>query len=273
MVIDKWENIHGARKTEPCAGQRSLGRNKLRFDGQFPKLHLSTMFGLDPQTIADRVKASGQPVSLPTLGGSAVRGMIGFTLVSLGGFAPWALAGGWFYGNTGELGLYFTCAVVFIGLSGALLHRLIIGPGALARFYKLFSLAFVGYAVVWTAGWMTLRGVTGGVVGSLAGMAVMGGILVWGFAARGAWSKIVAALFVANVAGYFIGEWAHNLMLALKEGNAAGIVLDKSTRMLLSKTAWGIFYGLGFGAGIGGAFYFCQTEARRLIKAQAERPG
>ena len=51
-------------------------------------------------------------------------------------------------------------------------------------------------------------------------MAVTGGILAWGFAARGALSKILAVLFVANVAGLFAGEWAHNLMLAWKEGNA-----------------------------------------------------
>jgi hypothetical protein len=34
------------------------------------------------------------------------------------------------------------CAIVFIVLSGLLLHRLIIGPGSLGRFYKLFSAAF-----------------------------------------------------------------------------------------------------------------------------------
>ena len=230
------------------------------------------MFGLDPQSIADRAKASGQPARLPTLVESVVRGMIGFTLVSLGGFAPWVLAGGWFYRNTGELGLYAACAIVFIGLSGVLLHKLVIGPGALILFYKLFSLAFLGYAVAWTAGWMTLRGATGGVVGALAGMAALGGILAYGFAARGAMLKIVLALFVANAAGYFIGEWAHNAVLALKEGNASGIVLDKSTRSIFSKAAWGLFYGFGFGAGIGWVFYFCQAEARRLIRATAERP-
>jgi hypothetical protein len=230
------------------------------------------MFGLDPQSIVARAKTSGRVVHVPSLGESVLRGMIGFTLVSLGGFAPWVLAGQWFYRNTGELGLYVVCAVGFMGLSGVLLHRLIIGPGSQARFYQIFSLAFVGYSVAWTIGWMAFRGMTGSVVGALAGIAVMGGILAIGFAAPGAFLKIFAVLLLANVAGYFIGEWAHHAVLALKEGNASGIELEKSTRATLSKATWGLFYGLGFGAGIGWAFYFCQTEARELIKRSACHP-
>lgn len=193
--------------------------------------------------------------------------MIGFTLVSLGGFAPWVLAGRWFYRNVGELGLYVACAVMFIGLSGALLHRLIIGPGSLRRFYQLFSLAFIAYAVAWTASWFAFRGVTGGVVGALAGVVVMGGIIAGGFAAWNMALKVIALLFLTNATGYFIGEWSYNLINALHEGNAAGIVLSPATRGWLSKTLWGLCYGLGFGAGIGLAFYFCQTEARRLLRS------
>jgi hypothetical protein len=225
------------------------------------------MFGLDPQSIITRAKTTSQPVHLPTLGESITRGMIGFTLVSLGGFAPWVLAGGWFYRNTGELGLYAVCAVVFIGLSGVLLHRLILGPGSLSRFYQIFSLAFVGYAVAWTIGWMVFRGVTGSVVGALAGIAVMGGILAIGFDAGKEFLKIFAVLLLTNVAGYFIGEWAYNLVKALKEGNASGLVLEQSTRAMGSKAAWGLFYGVGFGAGIGWAFYLCQAKARSLFRA------
>ena len=223
------------------------------------------MFGLDPQSIFDRIQTSGQPPRVPTLSESMLRSMIGFTLVSLVGFSPWALAGRWFYRNVGEAGLYAVCALAFIGLGGLLLHRLIIGPGSLVRFYKIFSLAFVAYSIAWTIGWMTLRGVAGSIVGSLAGMAVMGAILSHGFAARGAAWKIIAALFVANAAGYFVGEWAHNAVLALKDGNALGLVLERATRATLSKAAWGLFYGLGFGAGIGFAFHGCQAKARKLI--------
>jgi len=223
------------------------------------------MFGLDPQSIFDRSKTSGQPPRVPTLSESMLRGMIGFTLVSLGGFAPWVFAGRWFYRNVGEAGLYAVCALVFIGLSGLLLHPLILGPGSLVRFYKIFSLAFAAYAVSWTVGFIAVRGVTGSIAGLLAGTAAMGVLLARGFAARGAALKIIAALFVANAAGYFVGEWAHNAVLALKEGNALGLVLERSTRATLSKATWGLFYGLGFGAGIGFAFHACQAKARRLI--------
>ena len=224
------------------------------------------MFGLDPQSILDRVKISGNPARVPTLRESVWRGTIGFTLVSLAGFAPWVLAGRWFYLNIGEAGLYVVCAGVFTGLSGVLLHRLIIGPGSLIRFYKIFSLAFVAYAIAWTVGWMLLRGFAGSIVGLLAGAAVMGAILAQGFAARGVWWKIIVILFLANAVGYFIGEWAHNFIPTLKEGNALGLTLENSTRAMLSKVAWGFFYGLGFGAGIGFAFYLCQKDARRLLK-------
>jgi hypothetical protein len=230
------------------------------------------MFGLDPQSVAARTKTVGPVAHLPSLGESAIRGMIGFTLVSLGGFAPWVLAGRWFYQNIGELGLYAVCAVVFIGLSGVLLHRLIIGPGSLARFYQIFSLAFVAYAIAWTAGWMVFRGVTGSVVGALAGIAVMGGILAIGFGAGKEFLKIFAVLLLANVAGYFIGEWAYNLVKALKEGNASGLVLSAGARSVLSKTLWGLCYGLGFGAGIGIAFHVCQTETRKLLRSVTQSP-
>ncbi len=232
------------------------------------------MFGLDPQSIVDRVKASGQPPRVPTLGESLLRGMLGFTLVSLGGFAPWVLAGRWFYRNVGEAGLYAVCAVVFIGLSGLLLHRLIIGPGSLVRFYKLFSLAFLAYAVAWTIAWMTLArvtgGVTAGIIGSLAGIVAMGALLAWGFKTPEAMLKIIVVLLATNLAGYFIGEWAYNGVLALKEGNSLGIVLERSTRLILSKAAWGLFYGLGFGAGIGFTFFACQARARKMILATSK---
>lgn len=226
------------------------------------------MFGLDPQSIVARAQTSSQSVHLPSLTECIGRGMVGFTLVSLGGFAPWVLAGGWFYQNTGELGLYLVCAVMFIGLSGVLMHRLIIGPGSLGRFYKIFSLAFVGYAIAWTIGWMAFRGVTGSVVGALAGIAVMGAILAIGFATPGTILKVFAVLLLANVAGYFVGEWFYNLVKSLKEGNATGLVLSPTTRSVLSKTMWGLCYGMGFGAGIGGAFYLCQSKARNLIQPQ-----
>jgi hypothetical protein len=223
------------------------------------------MFGLRPQSIVSRVQASGQPPHIPSLGGSLSRGTMGFTLVSLGGFAPWMFANRAFYRAVGEIGLYGACALVFVVLSGLLLHRLIIGPGSLARFYKVFTLAFLAYAVAWTLGWMLEGGNTGSIVGLLAGTAAMGLILAQAFGAwRVAWVAIVA-LFVGNLAGYFAGGWVHNAILALKDQQVLGFMLERPARVLLSKASWGLCYGIGFGACLGFTFHACQAEARKLL--------
>lgn len=211
------------------------------------------MFGLEPKSISDRIKASGQPVRIPSLGESILRGVIGFTILSLAGFLPWVLAGRWFYKNVGEIGLYATCAVVFLAFSGPCLHRLIIGPGSLERIYRVFSLAFIVYAIVWTAAYMTWRGKIGGIVGALVGMVAMGGTLAGAFGVQRQALAVITALFASNLAGYFVGELVHNALT----GTSA-------------KAAWGICYGLGFGAGIGFSFYMCQSEARRLIANKPE---
>src|SRR6185436_11302314 len=74
--------------------QRSQGQRESCFRADFsPQRGCIIMFDLDPKSILERVKASGQPPRVPTLGESVLRGTIGFTLVSLGGFAPWVFAG------------------------------------------------------------------------------------------------------------------------------------------------------------------------------------
>jgi hypothetical protein len=208
------------------------------------------LFQLDPQSIAQRVQASGQPPRVPTLCASVLRGIIGFTLVSVAGFAPWPIIDRWFPWM-GEMGLYVACTAVFIGLSGLLLHGLIIGPGSLPRFYKVFTLAFMAYVIAWAAFWIWLRSEAGEIAGLLGGTAAMGAILAFAFDARRAVVKIIAALFALNAAGYWAGGWF--------EGK---LVIDhRLTAILL----WAICYGIGFGAGLGMAFHFCQAKARVLI--------
>jgi hypothetical protein len=206
-------------------------------------------FGLDPASIVDRVKASGAPVDPPTLAGSAIRGAVGFTVVSVAGFSPWALAGK----RLPELAMYGACAAVFIGLSGLLLHRLIIGPGSMGRFYTLFGAAFAVNSVLWIASWMLLKGHLGSLVGLLAGTAAMGGMFAAAFEERRAALPSIVALFVLNTAGYYVGGW----------GEAALARANLTVAMLL----WGVFYGLGLGSGLGLAFHFCQKTVReRLAK-------
>ena len=72
---------------------------------------------------------------------------------------------------------------------------------------------------------------------------------------------------MSNAVGYFAGEWAHNVIPTLKDGAMFGLGPAPSTLAILAKAAWGLFYGLGFGAGIGFAFYVCQEKVRKLLQS------
>jgi hypothetical protein len=188
--------------------------------------------------------------------------------LSVAGFAPWALLGRWLHQHVGELGMYLACAAVFIGLSGLLLHRLIIGPGSLSRFYKLFSLAFAAYSVAWIVGWMLLRGHIGSLAGLFAGTALMAWIMVCAFDAHRSFLKVIAALFILNSLGYFIGGWVESMVMRSPGLSLGDITLSRRTRMTVAMLLWGVFYGIGFGAGLGYAFHACQDRARALLRLQ-----
>lgn len=207
-----------------------------------------SLFQLDPQAIVDRVKASGVPARIPSLGASILRGVVGFTVLSVAGFLPWVLGLG---KRIGTGGMYAACAVVFIGLSGPLLYRLILGPGSLSRFYKLFGLGFALYAAAWVGAYMTLKGHVGGIVGLFAGTAVMGSLFAFAFDERRAAVPSIAALFLLNLAGYYLG-------------NAVELAIVK-THLTAAMLLYGHCYGIGFGAGLGLAFHFCQKTARSLL--------
>jgi hypothetical protein len=223
-------------------------------------------FQLDPEGLAARARIAG--VAAPTLGASLLRGTLGFTAVSVAGFAPWALLGGFFHRVVGEAGMYIACALVFIGLSGLLLHKLIIGPGSLPRFYKLFSITFALYSIAWIVAWMSIGGHTGSIVGLFAGTLVMGGLFALAFEA-GLVAAIgsVVALFALNSAGYFFGGVVEHDIATMKEMSLLGIQLDKRQTFTVAMLSWGVFYGLGLGAGLALAFYFCQAKARALLKS------
>jgi hypothetical protein len=232
-------------------------------------------FQLDPPSIADRVRATNSPI--PSLGASITRGVIGFTLVSLAGFVPWAFFGKWFRapGRGGEPGMYVACALVFLMLSGLFLHRLILGTGSLSHFYKLFTPAFTAYSIAWIVGWMMLRGHPGSIAGLLAGTALMGAMLALAFDAKRQMLQIIAALFLLNSAGYFIGGWVEGWIIHLPKCEFAGVSLARPQQRILAMMSWGLFYGIGFGAGLGVAFHHCQSRARSLLLEKlpaGERP-
>lgn len=226
-------------------------------------------FQLDPQRIAARARGA----AVPTLATSLLRGTIGFTLVSLAGFVPWAFFGSWFRapGRGGELGMYVACSLVFLVLSGLLMHRLILGSGSLSRFYKLFIPAFALYSAAWIIGWMTLRGHPGSIAGLLAGTVLMGGMIALAFDAKDQSLKVMAALFLLNSAGYFIGGWVEGWLIQLPECSFFGVSLAKPQQRILAMMSWGLFYGIGLGAGLGLAFHWCQTRARERMRSELHR--
>ncbi len=220
-------------------------------------------FELDPGSVFDRTRTDGKSTEIPSIGTSLRRGILGFTLLSLAGFAPWAVTGGWFYRNVGEGGLYAVCALVFIGLSGPLMHRLILGPGSLRRFYSLFGLTFAAYAILWVACWMMLRGHAGSLLGLFAGTLAMGWMLARAFDAKGSVLKVIAALFVLNSLGYFAGGWIEGTVGGMRQLSLFGTAVAKPAQATLAKLLWGVCYGIGFGAGLGLAFQWCQERTRR----------
>lgn len=194
-----------------------------------------------------------------------VRGALGFALVSIAGFAPWALAGRWLHQTVGEIGMYAACAVVFTSLSGPFLHRLIIGAGTLFRFYLLFGAGFGAYALAWTIAWMTLRGHVGGLIGLLSGTLAMAWIFVRAFGAAGLWAKVTLELFAGNAVGYFAGGWVEGKIARINAMHLLDAGVDRPALRVVAMLMWGLCYGIGFGVGLGLAFYHCQTRARALL--------
>lgn len=227
-------------------------------------------FELDPERTADRHLNANPTPPVPTLGQSLTRGTLGFTVLSIAGFVPWAVFGRALHRGIGEGGMYAVCALVFIGLSGPLLHRLIIGPGSLPRFYKLFAATFIVYSIGWIAGWMLLRGHLGSTVGLLTGTLGMGAMMARAFDSKDQTWRIIAALFAFNAAGYFLGGILDAQIGALRATAAPG---NRATIAMFAHLSWGLCYGLGFGAGLGLAFHFCQTHTRALLGKESRDTG
>jgi hypothetical protein len=223
------------------------------------RLHLA------PEHLAGRLHAAPAASAPPTLAASLIRGAIGFAVVAIAGFAPWALTGGWLHQRIGELGMYLLCAAVFVALSGPLLVGLVIGPRALARFTILFGVAYLAYAVLWIAAWMTLHGNAGSLIGLAAGCTLMGWLLCRAFAAPEVLVPVVAVLLVGNLLGYYGGGYAEALVAGLSMPAVAGIAHEKARPTALAMLSWGACYGVAVGAGLGAALYLCQAGHRALF--------
>jgi len=190
---------------------------------------------------------------------SIIRGSVGFAIVSLGAFSVWALAGKWFQHHGGEGALYGACALVFAALSGLLLHPLVRNSESLLRFYGIFVPAFLAYATVWCLGWFALHYGLGEWLGALLGSAAFVGVLCWKFQNGRTFIPTTLIVFALNLVGYFLGGHLTHWLLSTN-GTAFLSGLSKPEIAVVAKLGWGLVYGLGFGAGIGYAFYAIQNK-------------
>jgi hypothetical protein len=201
-----------------------------------------------------------QDFEFPGVVHSMVRGSIGFGIVGLAAFSIWAFGGKWFQNHLGEVGLYGACALVFVALSGLLLHPLLGGSGSLLRFYATFIPAFLAYAIVWCTAWFCLRFGPGEWLGALLGTATFVGVVSWRLHNFRGYFQTTLIVFALNSAGYFLGGKLMHWLLG-PGGSTVFSGLSKPDLLVVAKLAWGLLYGLGFGAGIGYAFYASQKKA------------
>jgi hypothetical protein len=96
----------------------------------------------------------------------------------------------------------------------------------------------------------------------------MAWMLVWAFDARGDFLKVAAVLFTLNAVGFFGGGWFEAEIVRWRTIHVLGLSLDRRSTLTLAMLAWGVCYGIVFGAGLGLAFYFCQAKARALLFEQ-----
>lgn len=206
--------------------------------------------------------------------GAVARGSLGFAAVSVAGFAVWAFGGRWFYRHGGEVALYAACALVFAGTAGGVLHPLVRGPNRLRRFYQVFVPAFLAYAIAWSAAWFGFGFGAGEWLGSLAGCAAFAAVACGLLGQWRRWPPVGGVLFVAHSAGYFLGGQLYAGLRAPAAAEALG-GLSEETLATLGRLGWGLLYGLGFGAGLGYAFFALQeptTHGRPPVRASGGQP-
>lgn len=192
-------------------------------------------FGLTP---------SSDSAATTTLPFAMIYGGLSFGAVSTLAYSIWA-----FRLVPGAAGLYTTTALVYLGLGGLALSRLVVAPGAWKRFPPCFALVFLAYAVAWCACWFGLHGkYYADFWGSAVGLAAVTWLLQRAFGQPRGFLAMFAVLLALHSAGYYAGGWLHATVPGAN-----------------GKLLWGAAHGLGFGAGLGHVIFHCQLRPRALL--------
>lgn len=177
-----------------------------------------------------------------SLGFAIAYGSVSFGAVSVLAYSIWA-----YHLVPGAAAMYSTTALVYVGLAGLALSRLIVPPRSWKRFPLLFAAVFAAYAVGWCAFWFGLKGKhQADLYGAAAGLAAATGMLRSAFGRRDGFLRLFAVLFALHSAGYYLG------------GELYALVHGSTGRLL-----WGAAHGLGFGAGLGYVLHQCQSGDRK----------
>ena len=192
-------------------------------------------FGLD--TCSSSTSATG--ANAPGLPFAMIYGSLSFGVVSALAYSIWA-----FRLVPGTAGLYGSTAVVYLGLGGLALGRLVNAPGGWKRFPLLFAFGFLLYAIGWCAFWFGLHGkYYADFWGAAAGLAGMTWLVQRAFGKADGFLRLFVVLLVCHSIGYYLG------------GALYGSVRGATGRLL-----WGAAHGLGFGAGLGYLIWSCQAR-------------
>lgn len=170
-----------------------------------------------------------------------------FILVATASFAFWAFGDRLF---TSEPALYTACALVFFGLGGlALVPGLPQEDRKAMRFSISFALGFLSYAVLWSLLWFSLPTTLGEVIGSSLGILALVAIFKKRHHLSVPFLPAIAVVFLFHTLGYYLGDFAYS---ALQGRGPVPIELDGNPKTIrtAARLSWGIFYGLGLGAGI-----------------------
>jgi hypothetical protein len=201
------------------------------------------VFGLHPDQVLARAPAA-ELRATGTLSGAMLYGAVGLGVVSVIAYSPWA-----FHLARGAA-MYAAVAAIYIVLTGIVLSRLVIGPGATGRFAGVFALAFLAYAVAWCVFWFGLKGkYYADLWGAAAGLAAMTWLVHQAFGKNDGFWCAFGVLMGLHSLGYYLGGALH----ASVPGSAG---------MLL----WGAAHGLGFGAGAGYLVYRAQEPLKLRLR-------